>query len=98
MDVFLSALADAGPSPDSVSIPAALSAQVTQWGKRAQHDDLGPAVLFLALVFWSRLHGLISLEIDHHLQATGIDPELLFTAEIDHLVDTAVGSAAPPAE
>ena len=35
---------------------------------------------------WTRLHGLVSLEIGQHLQATGVDPALLFEAELDESV------------
>jgi hypothetical protein len=31
-------------------------------------------VLTTALLLWTRLHGLVSLEIGQHLQATGVDP------------------------
>jgi hypothetical protein len=43
-------------------------------------------VLRFGLVWWSRLHGLISLELGRHLAATGIDPALLYEGEIDALL------------
>jgi hypothetical protein len=32
------------------------------------------------VIFWSRLHGLISLELDRHLVSMQLDPELLYRA------------------
>ena len=35
---------------------------------------------------WTRLHGVLSLEIDGHLSATNVDPGLLYDAEVDDLI------------
>ena len=45
-------------------------------------------MLYLGLVWWSRLHGLISLELAGHLAATGIDPALLYQAEVEAMLDS----------
>jgi hypothetical protein len=45
-----------------------------------------PTRSYLGLSWWSRLHGLVSLELGHHLRATGIDPRLLFQAEVQALL------------
>ncbi|MEU1734091.1 TetR/AcrR family transcriptional regulator [Streptosporangium sp. NPDC020145] len=45
-----------------------------------------PAVLHRALVLWTRLHGVLSLELAGHFAGMGFDPGLLFTAEVDHLL------------
>jgi Tetracyclin repressor-like, C-terminal domain len=34
------------------------------------------------VIFWSRVHGLISLELDRHLASMQLDPELLYRAEL----------------
>jgi hypothetical protein len=34
---------------------------------------------------WTRLHGVLSLELGGHLAATGMDPALLYQAEVDLL-------------
>ncbi|GAA3487282.1 TetR/AcrR family transcriptional regulator [Streptomyces cremeus] len=44
-----------------------------------------PAALRLALAFWTRLHGVLSLELAGHFAGMGFDPALLFTAELDDL-------------
>ena len=38
-----------------------------------------------AVLFWSRLHGLLSLELDHHLASMQLDAELLYRAELAEL-------------
>jgi AcrR family transcriptional regulator len=81
MKVFLAALADSPSGDQSTTIAKGLRTQLEQWAQRVQ-PQTPPAVLYLALTFWSRLHGLISLELGGHISATSVDPELLFEAEI----------------
>ncbi|MDC0769566.1 TetR/AcrR family transcriptional regulator [Streptomyces sp. HD] len=47
-----------------------------------------PAVLHRALTFWTRLHGVLSLELAGQFTGMGFDPAQLFTAELDDLVGT----------
>jgi AcrR family transcriptional regulator len=42
-------------------------------------------VLHRALTFWTRLHGVLSLELAGHFRGMQFDPTLLFTAEVDDL-------------
>ncbi|MFB8034768.1 TetR/AcrR family transcriptional regulator [Streptomyces sp. NPDC056004] len=44
-----------------------------------------PAALHRALTFWTRLHGVLSLELAGHFTAMGFDPDLFFEAELDDL-------------
>ncbi|MGW2583359.1 TetR/AcrR family transcriptional regulator [Streptomyces virginiae] len=53
------------------------------WADR--HPDAPPAALRQALAFWSRLHGVLSLELAGHFTGMGLDPALLFQAEVDAL-------------
>jgi Tetracyclin repressor-like, C-terminal domain len=48
-------------------------------------QQLPPAILLRGVVFWSRLHGLISLELDRHLASMQLDPELDYRAELAEL-------------
>ncbi|UXI83153.1 WHG domain-containing protein, partial [Streptomyces vinaceusdrappus] len=41
--------------------------------------------LHRALSFWTRLHGVLSLELAGHFAGMGFDPALLFAAELDDL-------------
>ncbi|WP_369272329.1 TetR/AcrR family transcriptional regulator [Streptomyces sp. R11] len=45
-----------------------------------------PAALHRALAFWSRLHGVLSLELAGQFSGMGFDPAQLFAAELDDLV------------
>jgi AcrR family transcriptional regulator len=63
-----------------------LERQVGAWGERMGYGDLTPRQLHWGLVVWSRLHGHISLEVAGQFALSGIDPELLFDAEVAALV------------
>ncbi|WCN06920.1 TetR/AcrR family transcriptional regulator [Streptomyces sp. M92] len=53
-----------------------------QW---ADGHPAPPAVLRRALSFWTRLHGVLSLELAGHFTGMSFDPALLFDAELDDL-------------
>ncbi|MFE6844833.1 TetR/AcrR family transcriptional regulator [Streptomyces sp. NPDC057686] len=86
MSVLLDACAAAGPD----RVPGAQSrafeghlAGHREWA--ASHPDAPPSALRLALAFWTRLHGVLSLELAGHFTGMGVDPALLFEAEVDGL-------------
>ncbi|MGP4103335.1 TetR/AcrR family transcriptional regulator [Nonomuraea sp. KM90] len=54
-----------------------------QW---ADGHPAPPAVLHRALSCWSRLHGVLSLELAGHFAGMGFDPALYFEAELDDLL------------
>jgi AcrR family transcriptional regulator len=62
--------------------PAELRAQLETWTERVGGRTRPPGVLLSGVLFWSRLHGLISLELDHHLASMQLAPELLYRAEL----------------
>jgi hypothetical protein len=85
--------------PDDV-----LAHQVTAWGSRSSDDSqLEPRVLLLGLVAWTRIHGIISLEIEGFFDQVGVDPARLYRCEIDRLIAersgavTAEKDSSPPA-
>jgi AcrR family transcriptional regulator len=41
-----------------------------------------------ALSFWTRVHGVVSLEVAGHFTGMGFDPGLLYVAEVDAVVST----------
>ncbi|MFD0168808.1 TetR/AcrR family transcriptional regulator [Streptomyces decoyicus] len=45
-----------------------------------------PEALHRFLTFWTRLHGVLSLELAGHFTGMGLDPALLFAAELDDLL------------
>lgn len=82
----LAAAADALQEPTK-AIPlstanAELQEAIRAWAKRSALDDFPPAVLTLAVLSWTRLHGIISLELGGHLSAAGISAAALFESEI----------------
>ncbi|WP_414938457.1 TetR/AcrR family transcriptional regulator [Amycolatopsis sp. cmx-11-51] len=44
------------------------------------------AVLRRALIFWTRIHGVLSLELAGHFAGMGFDPAVLFAAELEDLL------------
>ncbi|MFH8976034.1 TetR/AcrR family transcriptional regulator [Streptomyces sp. NPDC017890] len=46
-----------------------------------------PAVLHRALTVWTRLHGVLSLELAGHFTGMRFDPSLLYDAELDGLLE-----------
>jgi AcrR family transcriptional regulator len=85
MDVFLDVVAEAG-EPPAAALPAALDRQLRHW--HGDRHRVPAAVLHFGLVWWSRLHGLISLELGQHLSATGVDPALLYRTEVETMLDS----------
>ena len=66
---------------------AALEVQLETWlGATDQHHSA--PVFRRSLVWWTRLHGLISLEIEGHFSMMGFDPALLYAIEVDALLDS----------
>ncbi|MFD5757898.1 TetR-like C-terminal domain-containing protein, partial [Streptomyces sp. NPDC127044] len=45
-----------------------------------------PATLHRALAFWTRLHGVLSLELAGHFTGMGFDPERFYEAELADLL------------
>ncbi|MHA6757245.1 TetR-like C-terminal domain-containing protein [Streptacidiphilus sp. PAMC 29251] len=85
MDVLLGVVAKAG-RPPAAPIPAALHQQIRHWYDHGEQDGPPTWVLHFGLVWWSRLHGLISLELGRHLAATGIEPALLYRTEVEAML------------
>lgn len=88
MDVLLKAIAafpagTAGPSPD---LPAALRDQLGRWHTRSGGPDLPAHVLRCGVEFWTRLHGLVSLELEGGFAVMGLDPGLLYDTEVSDII------------
>jgi AcrR family transcriptional regulator len=88
MSVVLAAVAELGPSDQAPAVPDDILAhQLAAWGNRSSDDSqLEPSVLLLGLVAWTRMHGIISLEIEGFFDQVGVDPAHLYRSEIDHLI------------
>ena len=90
MGVLLGALADLASSGTSTRSygdgepdTSGLTDQLRAWAER---DAMPLRVLALGLACWTGLHGVISLELGHHLASVGIDPALGYDAEIAALI------------
>jgi AcrR family transcriptional regulator len=85
-------------APERVRTPSALdekvSAAFTRWAEQADLATVPADVLALAFLSWTRLHGIISLELGGHLAATGIGADLLFESEIETIRHKARGLPA----
>lgn len=58
-----------------------LDGQARPWAANTQLPELPVPILVLGLTCRTRLHGIISLEIGHHLASAGVNPTLLYGAE-----------------
>ncbi|MET7302105.1 TetR/AcrR family transcriptional regulator [Embleya sp. NPDC005575] len=77
--------------PDGAVTP--LDTHLEKHRRWAADHPASPAVLHRALTFWTRLHGVLSLELAGHFTGMGFDPALLFAAELDDLL---TGTGNPP--
>ena len=58
-----------------------LASQLAAWAQR-QDPGTDPATALRALVIWSRLHGIVSLEIAGNFASMGIDPGQFFETQL----------------
>ncbi len=82
MTLMLDACAALPPSGPASSFDAHL-ADHRQW---AGDHPAPPGALHRALSFWTRLHGLLSLELAGHFAGMEFDPAEMFAAELDALL------------
>jgi AcrR family transcriptional regulator len=69
-----------------VCVDSRLDSQVEGWAISRGMGGVPPVVLRRALLTWSRLHGLISLEIGGNFASMGIDAAELFAGEVRDLM------------
>lgn len=95
MGVIVEALtAVAGSGNAAVPWPALgarMAATFEEWAARSGLTEVPVDVLALGFLTWTRLHGIISLELGGHLAATGIGADILFDAEIETIRSQAEG-------
>ncbi|MGV9274985.1 TetR/AcrR family transcriptional regulator [Streptomyces griseosporeus] len=88
MDALLNAAQPAGaaadtPPDDDPDTP--LEAHLAQHRQWAADHPAPPAALRRALRFWTRLHGILSLELAGHFNGMGFNPVELYESELRHL-------------
>lgn len=88
MAVVLAAVADLGPLPaPRPGALRALDAQLERWiTTRAMRNDLPAASLEMAVLAWTRIHGIMSLELVGVFESMALDPALLHRAEVELLL------------
>jgi hypothetical protein len=78
-------------SPPPPVSDAILGRQLEEWGKKqASNVVQASGGLLLGMVAWTRLHGIISLEIEGFFLQVGVDPSRVYDSEIDHLISQCV--------
>ncbi|MFD5799276.1 TetR/AcrR family transcriptional regulator [Streptomyces diastatochromogenes] len=83
---IMAALLDVCAAEDlGTASPDALETHLADHHQWAGDHPAPPSVLRRALAVWTRLHGVLSLELAGHFTGMGFDPELLFTAEVEAL-------------
>ena len=80
MSPLLSVLRELGGRTAPVP-PRPLASQLTAW-VQAHDPGIDPAAALGALLIWSCLHGLVSLEIAGNFASMGIDPGQVFEAQL----------------
>jgi AcrR family transcriptional regulator len=80
MDALLGVLRDIGNRAPAPPGPP-LASELTAWA-RAHGFDVDPAIALRAVLIWSRLHGLVSLEIGGNFASMGIDPGPVFETQL----------------
>jgi AcrR family transcriptional regulator len=86
MSVILDILSALHVGADSKVDPVRLDAQLQNWHIRSEAPALPSSVLYRGIACWTRLHGVVSLELEGQLGATTIDPALIFRAEVESLI------------
>lgn len=86
---------DRETAPSSSATADATTQAFRVWAERSGLSRFSTEVLALAFLAWTRLHGIISLEVGGHLAATGIGAEVLFESEVATIHRQA--RALPPA-
>jgi AcrR family transcriptional regulator len=84
MEASLALLADVVPARWSPSTDP-IDAELEAWAARSGIPPMPGALLRQALYGWTRLHGILSLEIEGHFDMGLPDAELLFRAEVEEL-------------
>jgi AcrR family transcriptional regulator len=80
MNLLLDVLGAAG---DHNGLPPSqpLASQLAAWAQ-PHHPGINPAIALRAVLAWSRLHGIVSLEIAGNFASMGLDPGQLFEIQL----------------
>ncbi|MFC0526523.1 TetR/AcrR family transcriptional regulator [Phytohabitans kaempferiae] len=91
LQAFLEPIAALGPDSRAAALEEQLAAGLAD--RSPDHAWSGP-VLRVGVTGWTRMQGVVSLEVEGHFAPMGFDPGLLYEAEIESLIADAQGSEA----
>jgi Tetracyclin repressor-like, C-terminal domain len=80
MNLLLDILGAAGDSA-AIPPPQPLASQLAAWAQ-PRHPGIDPATALRAVLVWSRLHGIVSLEIAGNFASMDLDPGQLFEIQL----------------
>ncbi|MFI5496718.1 TetR/AcrR family transcriptional regulator [Actinoplanes sp. NPDC051859] len=80
MAVLLDAFAELADGP---GVRTPLETDLVTHGQWAGEHAATPVALRRVLTLWTRLHGVVSLELAGHFTGMGFDPGLLYAAEVE---------------
>ncbi|NMO14199.1 TetR family transcriptional regulator [Pyxidicoccus fallax] len=67
----------------------ALERQLVAWARRRGDPGFSPIVLRLGVLFWTRLHGIVSLELSSVFKDMGLDGGTLLDEEVKRIIEAA---------
>ncbi|GII60344.1 TetR family transcriptional regulator [Sphaerisporangium krabiense] len=83
---IMAVLLDACEAPSAGTATTGFDDHLDEHRRWDGGKPVSPQTLRLALSCWTRLHGVLSLELAGHFTGMGFDPALLFAAELDALL------------
>ncbi len=87
----------AAGAADGGELAPKLAAQLRGWaGARGEDATTTPALLLLGVLTWTRLHGIVTLELAGVVGDMGLDGGLLVQHELETIVAAARGGIIPP--
>ncbi|MET9576377.1 TetR/AcrR family transcriptional regulator [Streptomyces massasporeus] len=86
---IMAILLDACAEVDGDAPATPFGAHLEEHREWANGHPAPPAALHRAMTFWTRLHGVLSLELAGHFTGMGFDPAQFFAAEVESLASTA---------
>ncbi|MGM1060770.1 TetR/AcrR family transcriptional regulator [Saccharothrix sp. Mg75] len=84
--LLLSVLPRPPSPPPGAADESTLDGQLRAWARSRGEGDAPPAVLLTGLRAFTRLHGVLSLEVTGRFGPMGLDPALLYRAEVESLI------------
>jgi AcrR family transcriptional regulator len=82
---LLVTIQNAAPA-DSTSGDRTLDGQLRQWARSQERPDTAPRAATAAILIWTRIHGIVSLELTGIFENRTIDAQRLIDLEIDNAI------------